>query len=1515
MATRLIEPLSVDDPNLIKDWLERIEEAIGCQVMQHNIHEDNKARMEVSYFLSNIGQVGYRVLKSYCAPDNPNAKTFAQLKKLIIDNLAPTPTPLSEGYAFSNMKQEIGESCSMFMARLKEKAANCVFGDLYDRMVKDRFIYGLRDQKMRSQLLNKADLTTAAAVLTEVIRRESMDAANQVMSSSVNSIKMQGKSNWNKRRDQPAKARQFQNRKETQVTCSKCTLRGHVAEDCTVKCLYCKTLGHIRKNCYKLRNKSHNVEDVSELQEQQEQNDEEEDPNTYLFYVDVQPPTLNIVPAPTQCASNSYEKSSSIVPAPAPCASNSHEQSSSVVSAQHASNSYKKSSSIKEADRHNVSVVCVENVSNINMNDECFFNSNYHVSEINSISNVDSKPLIQVSLNDKTVNFELDSGSAITCISSSKFRQLELENCRIVECSKTLCVANGQIVHVRNKAIVSIQYKGVSYGDRGLFIVDANFPTLLGRDWIKVIFGPDWLSRFVNHVSFPDENERRQTFIEKIKENPIFRSEIGDVHGYEARLNLKPDARPRFCKARVAAFAIKDKVVDELNKMIADGRLIKVDNSDWASPIVPVVKPDGTIRVCGDYKSTLNPALDTKVYPLPTLEECFKEMVGGQLFTKIDIKQAYNSIRLREEDQILTTLSTGIGLLKWCRLPYGINSAGAQFQSIIDEVLLGISHTCCRVDDILITGRNDDTHMANVQQVVTRLEDAGFRCRIDKSYFMQKSVIYLGHEVSAQGIRPVDSKVGTLVEAPYPCDREQLISFLGAVQYYARYLPNMATVIEPLNRLRPTSAKWVFGEKEKQAYQDLKKMLVSDRVLTFYNPELPLVVDSDASSVGLGGVLSHIMPNGEEKPIEFASRTMTSAERRYSQIDREALSIVWSLKKFHKYLYARPFTLRTDHEPLKFIFHPHKGIPEMIISRLQRWAIILSCYDYTIQFRPTGKHSNADVCSRFPLPNPGADKDAKAEESVFAVYIGEDKPLLNCALISKLSRTDPIVSKVLHYVLEGWPQRPATSRGTEVSGKNQNCESLIAAMKKAESRDTDESTDKRPVSARNTAQLGDSSDGVMPYYKHRAELSVDSGCLMWGARVVIPEKMRKDVLQLLHGTHMGSSSMKNMARRYLWWPGLDVDIENVSKRCPACQLNQPMPKSSVPHPWNPAEHPWDRIHIDFAGPFKGCMWLIVVCAYSKWIEVVNMNHNTTAPNLIKKLREIFSRFGLCRTLVSDNGPQLSKSHEFTNFLEKNGIRYIPIPSYHPASNGQAEVMVGKFKQAMKKMSSAADKDIHHCLANWLFEYRNTPHTTTGFEPAVLMFGRRPRTALSLLSPLSNDKQKDKILDQRAQIVQTDKRPREFAVGDSILYRNILHNKWMKGTVKSLEGSQICMIGSEDNGSVRKHIDHIVHVPKDGEPIPVVEQFREKGVAVNEPRHTERVEYRHNSSENPVSIDSNEQGQMKPESSLGHSSKNIASSIAPSVTLASIPAIVDRPKRSTRPPDRLAYDKKGGPAWN
>ena len=204
------------------------------------------------------------------------------------------------------------------------------------------------------------------------------------------------------------------------------------------------------------------------------------------------------------------------------------------------------------------------------------------------------------------------------------------------------------------------------------------------------------------------------------------------------------------------------------------------------------------------------------------------------------------------------------------------------------------------------------------------------------------------------------------------------------------------------------------------------------------------------------------------------------------------------------------------------------------------------------------------------------------------------------------------------------------------------------------------------------------------------------------------------------------------------------------------------------------------------------MWLIVVCAYSKWLEVIDMKQNTTASNLIKKLREIFARFGLPKICVMDNGPQLSRSTELVAFLSRNGIKCVPIPSYHPASNGQAESMVGKFKQAIRKMIVDQPGDVNTKLSQWLFQYRNTPNSTTGHEPAVLMFGRRPRTALSLLNPCTNNsKHEEKVAEQREELLS--KPSRTFDVGEKVYYRDVNHKKWIEGVVQSLQGSKIVVM--------------------------------------------------------------------------------------------------------------------------
>ena len=204
---------------------------------------------------------------------------------------------------------------------------------------------------------------------------------------------------------------------------------------------------------------------------------------------------------------------------------------------------------------------------------------------------------------------------------------------------------------------------------------------------------------------------------------------------------------------------------------------------------------------------------------------------------------------------------------------------------------------------------------------------------------MEDEVVYLGYKISKTGITPCTDKVRTLLEAKYPENKDELIAFLGAVNYYGKFIPNMSSVIEPLNRLRARDVRWKFEDKEREAFDELKRLISSTDVLMQYNPELPLKIDTDASKYGIGAVISHETKEGE-RPVEFASRTLSSAERNYSQIEKEALAIVWAVKKFHRYIYAREFKLVTDHKPLVFLFGEHKDIPEMGASRIQRWAMV-----------------------------------------------------------------------------------------------------------------------------------------------------------------------------------------------------------------------------------------------------------------------------------------------------------------------------------------------------------------------------------------------------------------------------------------------------------------------------------------------------------------------------------------------------------------------------------------------
>ena len=1543
MATRIVEHLPIQsDRNTITNWIKRLTAGIElaifkCKDKLPTDEEERKKDIEFlkkNMLIANIGGPGFGELSSLTAPVEPEKMKYDDLIGLLEEHYAPKPNLIGEEYRFSKLVQESGETLPAFYTRLKVAAQTCGFESRYDLMIRNRLICGIKNSKIREELLGCKDTSTASEVY-ELARTKEMEISvgNSIGTNSqlsVNHVEKRGQSYGKSNHYQRSgKSNQYKRTTST-VACAKCTLRGHSADNCRVKCRKCHKIGHIAKFCKLKKNgNKENIHNVSSPLAEGNMSSSEtfesdpyfEDSHQNLYSLKISDPGFDgecfescstpFIPSSTpsdgESVRSSTPSSNSAIPSSTPSNGEIVRFSTCSVS----TNAIKTKTEITVESK-------TESFNRTTRNDG---NADFMLNSSNDVAQIDFikmythntpvvgnrfRPMLNVLVNGQYIYMEVDTGAAVSCISSDVFNRLELSGCVVSECNLTLCVANGQTLKSVKKATVSVKFKDVKRV-LPLYIVDGKFPTLLGLEWIQSLFGKDWFERLTDMTCSVNMVQTHEKLINEIKASSIFEPGMGLITGYKANIDLKPGAKPVFSKFRQPPFAHMEAIGRKIDQLESEGILVKVDYSDYASPVLPVIKPDGDVRLCGDYKRTLNPNIDTAVYPLPVIEDCLWNVRGGELFTKLDIKAAYNHVPVREEDQILLTVNTHKGLYKFTRLPYGVCSASAIFQSIMDSVLRDIPGVTCRVDDILVTGKDDAEHFRNLRQVVDRLEKAGFRCRTDKSQFLMEEVVYLGHRVSKHGISPVKDKVETIVKAPYPETREELISFLGMIQYYSRYLPNLHNVIEPLNRLRSKSVPWHFDETEKNAFDKLKNLISSDRVLTFYDPDLPLRLDCDASSVGVGAVLSHMI-DGVDRPIEFVSRTLKPAERNYSQIEREALAIVWAVKRFHRYLYARQFVLCTDHRPLEMIFDPYKSLSEVVSNRIQRWGIFLTSYRYTVEFRPTGKHANADMCSRYPVVH---EEEPELEEinemfsvdvdySILSVVLGSDKPLLNAKLIAKMTRLDPVLSKVIHYVLEGWPERKETLPPNQKSKSPCGTGDRLVV------------DDERPSSPEDVE--------MRAFRLKQHEMSVDAGCLLWGSRVVIPVRMREKVLEMLHSTHMGMSSMKSLARGYLWWPGLDTEIERVARRCEACSLNQRLPNRAVPHPWIRPSAPWERVHIDFAGAFLGYMWLLIVDAYSKWLEVYRMPIGATkTSDTIKILRTVFCRYGLPKTCVSDGGPQFI-SDEMAAFMKRNGIHHIKSPPYSPASNGQIESLVGKFKAAMKKMKHH-NPDVMLNLQNWLMSYHNTPHSATGMEPAVLMMGRRARTALSLLHPLHEDKRQ-----VEREVSQTH---RKFEAGDKVLFWNVLKKTWTPGVVTELEGSRVFKIRSQD-GIVRKHLNHIV---KDNTDLQGSSPPPPTGDAA-EPEELEKPEINTEKSRpagdlvEPVESEKPETVSEKSRTDLEHGSKPIVSKLPdhkPSliesrepvittnvpVVSASEPRSSTRPTRNTRPPDRLQYSKLGG----
>ncbi|XP_049292703.1 uncharacterized protein K02A2.6-like [Anopheles funestus] len=614
------------------------------------------------------------------------------------------------------------------------------------------------------------------------------------------------------------------------------------------------------------------------------------------------------------------------------------------------------------------------------------------------------KSHVSVMLNGESVKMMVDTGADISIISRDQWRKIGEPPLRPP--SVKAKTASGNTLCVIGEFCAQLTLKQQT--ENCVVRVTEEQLMLLGADMMDV-FGL-WdvpLASVRNSVCVATQS------MESIRKEfeGLFSHDLGHCKKAKVRMELKEDAVPVFRPKRPVSSAMRPAIAEELD------RLEKVR------------KANGSIRICGEYSTRLNNALQHHQYPFPLPEEIFSTLANSSMFSQIDLTDAFLQVEVEQECRELLTVNTHRGLYAYNRLPPGVKVAPGAFQQLMETMLAGLKDVAVYLNDIVIGGADEHTHLMNLRAVLAKLREYGFKIRPEKCNFMQKQIKYLGHILDCEGQRPDPSKIEAIVNMPTPKNPSEVRSFLGAINYYEKFVPQMRNLRYPLDDLLKKDGHWQWSPECQQAFETFKRILSSDLLLTYYDPRKPNIVAADASSVGIGATISHKMSNGTIKIIQHASCALTKTEMGYSQPDREGLALIYAVTKFHRMIFGRRFTLQTDLPPLLRIFASRMRIPVYTANRLQRWALTLLMYDFKIEYVSTEKFGNADVLSRLIANHQKPDPEyviasVETERDVRAVIgsITQIMPLTFGEVLRETNK-DPLLREVRDFVLHGWTKK------------------------------------------------------------------------------------------------------------------------------------------------------------------------------------------------------------------------------------------------------------------------------------------------------------------------------------------------------------------------------------------------------------------------------------------------------------------------------------------------------------
>ena len=473
---------------------------------------------------------------------------------------------------------------------------------------------------------------------------------------------------------------------------------------------------------------------------------------------------------------------------------------------------------------------------------------------------------------------------------------------------------------------------------------------------------------------------------------------------------------------RTVPIPLRSKVKEELDRMEKMGVIAKVTQpTPWCAGMVVVPKKSGDVRICVDLKP-LNEGVLQETYPIPPVDDTLAQLAGATVFSKVDANSDFWQIPLAKDSQLLTTFITPHGRYCFQKLPFGISSAPELYQRRMSQILSGLDGVLCHIDEVLIYGGTTEEHNTRLRAALSRLQTVGVTLNADKCLFSQTSIRFLGHVIDKNGVCPDPERLTAVRNMEAPKDLTQLRRFMGMANQLGKFTPNLSTLSQPLRELMSTKRSWCWGQPQQESFEQVKLELTRPTVLALYNPNAPTKISADASAYGLGAVL---LQEGESawRPVIYASCSLSDTERRYAQIEKEALAVTWGCSKFANYILGRPFLIETDHKPLVPILST-KHLDDL--PRVLRFRLRLARFNYTIMHTAGKLLYTADTLSH--VPQPTEDHDLLDEAESFVEVIVSTLPATTQQLDAyrKAQADDSVCRKVMDYCHTQWPQKSPT---------------------------------------------------------------------------------------------------------------------------------------------------------------------------------------------------------------------------------------------------------------------------------------------------------------------------------------------------------------------------------------------------------------------------------------------------------------------------------------------------------